>query len=113
MPEGIPFPWFGKKLAAEDDSSTLVAGVEEVTEGIVGPMITKEYLSRRSEPGTMPRLNRAFEELGIHYENHKVPEKILASVTKKETKALARNVTAAAESKKRKSQPRLKVVSKK
>jgi hypothetical protein len=61
----------------------------------------------------MPRLNWVFEELGIHHENRKVPDKILASIARKEKKTLAKNATAAVETKKRKGQPYLKVMSKK
>jgi hypothetical protein len=49
-PEGVPFPRFGKKLSDVDDVTTLVAGVEEVVESIVGPM------TRRSTfPESRPR----------------------------------------------------------
>jgi hypothetical protein len=48
-------------------------GVEEVTRAIVGAMSDKEYLTQRSESGTMPWLNQVFEELGIHHKEHVVP----------------------------------------
>jgi hypothetical protein len=49
----------------------------------------------------MPWLNRVFEELGIHHEEHKVPTKVLKSIEDKTKNAIAKNNTAAAESKKR------------
>jgi hypothetical protein len=63
-------------LPADQDRDALVAGVEEVTWAIVGAMSDKEYLTRRSESGTMPRLNHVFEELGIHHKEHVVPPKV-------------------------------------
>ncbi|XP_066333268.1 uncharacterized protein [Miscanthus floridulus] len=51
--------------------------------------------------GTMPRLNRVFEELRIVYREREVPTEVLASIDKKK-KASVKNVTAEAESKKRK-----------
>jgi hypothetical protein len=75
-------------------------------------MSDKEYLTRRSESGTMPWLNQVFEELGIHHEKHVVPPKVLASIEKKQQKAAAKNATVAAESKKRKDQDGSKVLSK-
>jgi hypothetical protein len=99
-------------LPPDQDHDTLVAGVEEVAQAIVGAMSDKEYLAWRSELGTIPRLNRVFEELGIHHEEHVVPSKVLASIEKKQ-KAAAKNATVAAESKKRKGQAGLKTLSKK
>jgi tRNA C32,U32 (ribose-2'-O)-methylase TrmJ len=113
LPEGVPFPRFGRVLLADQDRDALVAGVEEVTRAIVGAMSDKEYLTRRSESGTMPRLNRVFEELGIHHEEHVVPPKVLASIEKKKQKAAAKIATVATESKKRKGQAGSKALSKK
>jgi hypothetical protein len=59
----------------------------------------------------MPRLNQVFEELGVHHGEYVVPPEVLASIEKK--KAATKNVTAAAESKKRRGQVGPKVVSKK
>jgi hypothetical protein len=47
-------------------------------------------------------LDRVLEELGIHHEEHKVPPKVLASIEVKSKRVAAKNVTAAAKSKKRK-----------
>jgi hypothetical protein len=49
----------------------------------------------------MPWLNCVFEELGIHHEEHKVPAKVLKYIEDKAKNAIAKNNTAAAESKKR------------
>jgi hypothetical protein len=99
-------------LPLDQDRDALVTGVEEVTHAIVGSMSDKVYLARRSESGTMSRLNRVFEELGIHHEEHVVPSKVLASIEKK-PKAAAKNATVMAESTKRKGQAGLKTLSKK
>ena len=80
---------------------SFVADVEEATIGLVGKIFEREYTSRRAVAGTMPRLNRVFEELGIVYREREVPAEVLASIDKKK-KASAKNVTAEAESKKRK-----------
>jgi hypothetical protein len=81
--EGVPFPRFGQVLPADQDRDALVVGVEEVTWAIVGAMSDKEFLAQRFESGTMLSLNRVFEELGIHHEEHVVPLKVLASIEKK------------------------------
>ena len=52
--------------------------------------------------GTMPRLSRVFEEVGIIYREREVPAEVLASIEKKKKKAYTKNVIAEAESKKRK-----------
>jgi hypothetical protein len=88
-------------LLADQVRDALVAGVEEVTWAIIGAMSDKEYLTRRSESGTMLRLNRVFEELGIHHEEHVVPPKVLASIEKKKKKkqkAATKNAIVAVES---------------
>ena len=61
----------------------------------------------------MTRLNRVFEELGIHHEEHKVPSKVLKSIEEKAKKAAAKNATAVVESKKRKGASGPKTISKK
>jgi tRNA C32,U32 (ribose-2'-O)-methylase TrmJ len=111
--EGISFPRFDRVLPAEQDCDAYVAEVEEATRGIAGAMSEKEYLARKSNAGTMPRLNRVFEELGVHHEEYVIPLEVLASIEKKKKKAAAKNVTAVAESKKRKGQVGPKVVPKK
>jgi len=61
-------------------------------------------MSRRAVSGIMPRLNRVFEELGIVYREREVPAEVIASIDKKKKKTSVKNanVTAEAESKKRK-----------
>ena len=68
---------------------------------ILGEMSDKEYLARRAIVGTMPRLNRVFEEFGIHHEEHDVPTKIHKSLEDKARKAATKNMTVVAEAKKR------------
>ena len=79
-----------------------VSEVEEAAIGLVGKISEHEYTSRMAMAGTMPRLNRVFEEVGIVYREREVPAEVLASIEKKKKKAFAKNVTAEAESKKRK-----------
>ena len=81
---------------------SFVSEVEEAAVGLVGKIFEREYTSRRAMAGTMPRLNRVFEELGIVYREREVPAEVLASIDKKKKKAFAKNVTVEAESKKRK-----------
>jgi hypothetical protein len=61
----------------------------------------------------MPYLNRVFEELGIHHEEHDVHAKVHKSLKDKAKKATAKNATAAAEVKKRKGAGASKVIGKK
>ena len=98
---GIPFPRFGRSLREGVTEDSFVADVEEATVGLVGKISEREYTSRRAVAGTMPWLNRVFEELGIIYRERAVPAEVLASIDKKK-KAFTKNVTAEAESKKRK-----------
>ena len=99
---GIPFPRFGRSLGEGVTEDSLVSKVEEATIGLVGRISEREYTSRRAVSGTMPRLNRVFEELEIVYREREVPAEVLASIDKKKKKTSAKNVTAEAESKKRK-----------
>jgi hypothetical protein len=80
---------------------------------ILSKMSDKEYLAHWALAGTMPRLNRVFEEFGIHHEEHDVPAKVHKSLEDKAKKATAKNATAAAEAKKRMGAGASKVVSKK
>ena len=57
--------------------------MEQEAWGIVGDIFDKEFLTLRAIVGTMPRLNRVFEELGIHHEEQKVPTKVLKSLEDK------------------------------
>ena len=79
---------------------------------ILGEMSNKEYLARRAIADTMPRLNRVFEEFGMHHEEHDVPAKVHKSLEDKARKAAAKNMTATAEAKKRKGTGASKVISK-
>lgn len=80
---------------------------------ILGEMSNKEYLACRAIVGIMPHLNRVFEELGIHHEEHEVPMKVRKSLEGKAKKVAAKNTTAMAEVKKRKGASGSKIVSKK
>ena len=79
---------------------------------ILGEMSNKEYLARRAIVGTMPRLNRVFEEFGIHHEEHDVPVKVHKSLEDKAKRATTKNATAAAKAKKRKGTSTSKIISK-
>lgn len=79
---------------------------------ILVEMSDREYLMRRAIAGTMPRLNKVFEEFGIHQEEHEVPMKVTKFLEGKARKATAKNVTAVAEAKKRKGAKTSKVTTK-
>ena len=79
---------------------------------ILGEMSDREYLVRRAIAGTMPRLNRVFEEFGIHHEEHEVPTKVYKSIEDKARKANTKNTTAMAEVRKRKGATASKVITK-
>ena len=99
---GIPFPRFGQSLGEGVTEDSFVFEVEEAAIGLVGKISEREYMSRMAVAGTISRLNRVFEEVGIIYREREVPAKVLASIEKKKKKAFTKNVTAEAESKKRK-----------
>jgi hypothetical protein len=111
--DGIPFPHFGIKLSEDETLEEFATAMEQEAREIIGDISDKEFLMRRSIAGTMPQLNRVFEELGIHHEEHKVPAKVLKSIEDKARKAAAKNNTTAVESKKRIGTSMAKVVSKK
>ena len=69
-------------------------------------------MARRSIAGTMPWLNRVFEEFRVHHEEHDVPTKVHKSIEDKARKAAAKNVIAAMEAKKRKGVATPKVITK-
>jgi hypothetical protein len=98
--KGVPFPYFGITLSGETPKD-FGTTVEEGARKIVGDITDKEFLARRSNAGSMPRLNRVFEELGIHHVEHKVLAKVLKSLEEKAKKATTKNATMATESKKR------------
>jgi hypothetical protein len=108
----VPFPRFGfekEGRAAEKLVMSTEAGAHE----ILSEISNKEYLVRRAFAGTMPRLNRAFEEFGIHHEEHDVPTKVHKFLEDKAKKAATKNATTAVEAKKRKGAGTSKVISKK
>jgi len=76
-------------------------------------MSNNKYLACQALIGIMPWLNRAFEEFGIHHEEHDVPTKVHKSLEDKAKKVVAKNAVAVAEAKKRKGASVSKVVSKK
>jgi hypothetical protein len=80
---------------------------------ILGEMSDKEYLARKAIAGTMPCLNRVFEEFGIHHEEHDVPAKVHKSFGDKAKKATTKNATTVAEAKKRKGTGTSKAITKK
>ena len=98
----IPFPHFGQSLAEGVTKEGFVSDVEEAAVGLVGKISEREYTSRRVMAGIMPRLNRVFEELGISYQERKVPTEVLSTIEKKKKRAPPKNPTVEAESKKRK-----------
>ena len=61
--------------------------------------------------GTMPRFNHVREEYGIHHEEYEVPAEVFMALEKEE--AATRNVTVAAEAKKRKGGGAAKALAKK
>ena len=63
-------------LARKTSSSSSSQPHEEAA-WYCGEITVKEYLSRRSEGGTMPRLNRIYEELNILNGSRPVPTKVL------------------------------------
>jgi hypothetical protein len=89
-----------------------VKSTEAGAHEILDEMSDKEYLARRAIAGMMPCLNRVFKELRIHHEEHDVPAKVHKSLEDKAKKAATKNVTAAAEVKKRNGSGASKVVSK-
>ncbi|XP_066342308.1 uncharacterized protein [Miscanthus floridulus] len=103
MEAGILFPRFGQSLGEGVTDHSFISEVEEAAIGLVGKISEREYMSRRAVAGIMPWLNRVFEELGIVYREREVPTEVIASIDKKKKKKTsAKNVTAEAESKKRK-----------
>jgi hypothetical protein len=93
----VSFPRFGIALSVNETPKDFVSSVEQEVWEIVGGITDKEFLAQRAIRGTMPRLNRMFEELGIQHEEHKVPTKVLKSLDNKAKKAITKNTTATAE----------------
>jgi hypothetical protein len=110
---GVPFPQFDHELPAIDDKKAFAAEVEEGARLIVRKISHREYLAQKVVGGTMPWLNRVLEELGIHHEEHEVPTEVLTTIEQKRKKVIAKNATAAVESKKRKRIGASQVVGKK
>lgn len=109
---GVSFPRFGITLVAGETAEGFVAAVEREARDIVDDITDRKYLARRAAAGTMPHLNRVFEELGEHHKECSFLAKVLKSLTENARKAAAKNTTAAEESKKRKGLGRGKVTSK-
>ena len=63
----ILFPRFGRSLGEGVTEDSFVSEVEEAAVGLVGKISEHEYTSRMAVAGTMPWLNRVFEEVGIVY----------------------------------------------
>jgi hypothetical protein len=110
---GVPFPQFGLKPKASGATEKFVKSIEARAREILSEMSDKEYLARRAITGTMPHLNRVFDEIGVHHEEHEVPAKVLKSLEDKAKKVAAKNVIAVVEAKKRKWVGAPKVVTKK
>jgi hypothetical protein len=72
---GVPVPRFNRELPANEDKKAFAAEVEEGARLIVGKISDREYLARKVDGGSMPRLNRDLEELGIQHEEHVVPQR--------------------------------------
>jgi hypothetical protein len=99
---GVPFPRFDHELPANKDKKAFAAEVEAGARLIIGKISNREYLAQKIDGGTMPRLNRVLEELGIQHEEHVVPPEVLTTIEEKRKKAATKNATALAKSKKRK-----------
>ena len=107
----VPFPCFGfekEGCAAEKLVKSAEAGARE----ILGEMSNRDYLVCRAIAGTMPWLNRVFEEFGIYYEEHEVPVKVYKSIEDKARKATTKNITIVVEARKRKGATAPKVTTK-
>jgi hypothetical protein len=106
--EGEFYPCFNLRRAEDETDEEFVSFMERFAPTIHGE-ISEEYLSRRAIGGTMPRLNRVFEEM--------IPDKIFKYVEEKVAKATQTAtmpaLTAWAEAKKRKAVGALKTISKK
>lgn len=112
--DGVPFPRFNIEHATDEMEVEFVSYVEQETREIRGDISDREYLARRLIACTMPRLNRVFEELGIHYADRKVLAKVQKFIEDKNRRdTMAKNMTALAESKKRKGGAATKTISKK
>ena len=88
----------------DETDKEFVSEVEQSATKILGEISEREYLSHRAIGGTMPRLNRVFEEMKVKYEDKAA--KALKSV-------VAPIAMTRAESKKRKETDALKAVAKK
>jgi len=109
-PEGLPFPRFHASLPEGETKESFLDRVEVSARRIVGKILEKEYLQRKSTLGTMPRFNRVFEELGIEYDDYVIPPDVLLGLEKKKDSSKA---VAAAEARKRKGVGAVKQLAKK
>lgn len=111
---GVPFPRVDLKLVEGQTTMEFVSMIELMACEIIGDISLREYTARRAEASNMPRLNRVFEELGVHHAEHNVPPKVLHDYADKLKKEASKNATAATESKKRRqTNPVVKVPRKK
>ena len=69
--------------------------VEQFASIIFGELSDKKYVPHRTIGGTMPRLNRVFEETKVTYGDPMVPDKVLKSVQEKAAKAAKSTVSPA------------------
>ena len=99
---GVPFPYFGFEKKEGRAAKKLVKSTKAMAREILGKMSNREYLARHAITGTMPWLNRVFEEFRVHHEEHDVPTRVHKSIEDKARKAAAKNVTVVAEARKRK-----------
>lgn len=80
--ECVPCPKIRPELGEDETGEDFIAKVVDKANAICDEISVKEYLSRRSAAGDMPRLNRIFERMGLTYGPHTVPSKVLQEVTR-------------------------------
>ena len=85
--EGEFCPCFYLTRVEDETDEEFISELEQSASKILGEIFEREYLSRRAIGGTMPRLNRVFEEMKVKYGNCRVPEKVLKSIEDKAVKA--------------------------
>ena len=84
--EGEFGPCFYLTRAEDETDEEFINEVEQSASKILREISKREYLSHHAISGTMPRLNRVFEEMKVKYGDHRVPKKILKSVEDKAVK---------------------------
>jgi len=73
--EGEYVPCFGFQRDPRETDKEFVSFVEQAASLILGEVTEREVTSRQAILGNMPRLNRVFEEMGVHYGERVVVEK--------------------------------------